>query len=106
MKIKPGMAALASLYVVSTAQASNFADSATLPEIVHFENQALTLGGELYRPPGNGPFPAVLYNHGSASGMWSSEAKLPLPGNRLVAYRRCLAMRPIDIVRPWMQPVA
>lgn len=32
------------------------------------------LGGELYRPAGTGPFPAVLYNHGSAPGMLNSQA--------------------------------
>jgi carboxymethylenebutenolidase len=44
------------------------------PEIVHFKNGDLELAGELYRPAGKGPFPAVLYNHGSAPGMFNSEA--------------------------------
>lgn len=44
------------------------------PEIVSFESQGLVLGGELYKPPGSGPFPAVLYNHGSAPGMLNSQA--------------------------------
>ncbi|MFZ6718571.1 alpha/beta hydrolase family protein [Undibacterium sp. Ji49W] len=74
MKIKLCIAAIASLYFVNATQANDKIDNATVPEIVHFENQALTLGGELYKPAGNGPFPAVLYNHGSASGMWSSDA--------------------------------
>lgn len=42
---------------------------ASQPEIVHFASGTLTLGGELYLPKGPGPFPAVLYNHGSAEGM-------------------------------------
>lgn len=44
------------------------------PEIVRFASGDQTLGGELYMPAGPGPFPAVLYNHGSAPGMLSSQA--------------------------------
>jgi len=32
---------------------------------VTFTSGDLTLAGYLYKPPGNGPFPAVLWNHGS-----------------------------------------
>src|SRR5476649_2378191 len=46
----------------------------TTPEIVHFQNGEHELGGELFKPEGNGPFPVVLYNHGSAPGMLNSEA--------------------------------
>src|SRR5262249_7811110 len=35
------------------------------PEEVNFLSGKLMLHGFLYRPEGNGPFPAVLYNHGS-----------------------------------------
>ena len=35
------------------------------PEIVPFRSGDLTLQGLLWRPAGQGPFPAVLYNHGS-----------------------------------------
>lgn len=35
------------------------------PEEVKFPSGDLQLHGFLYRPDGNGPFPAVLYNHGS-----------------------------------------
>ena len=44
------------------------------PEIVHFANVSKLLGGELFKPVGPGPFPAVLYNHGSAPGMLNSQA--------------------------------
>jgi carboxymethylenebutenolidase len=44
------------------------------PEIVYFPSGNLTLGGELYMPQGKGPFPAVLYNHGSAAGFLSDQA--------------------------------
>jgi len=43
-------------------------------EVVSFPSGNLTLRGVLYKPEGTGPFPAVVYNHGSAPGMLSSEA--------------------------------
>lgn len=43
-------------------------------EVISFPSGALTLHGELYRPKGSGPFPAVVYNHGSAPGMISKSA--------------------------------
>jgi len=43
-------------------------------KIVHFPSGNLTLGGELYKPKGDGPFPAVLYNHGSAEKFLSDTA--------------------------------
>lgn len=35
------------------------------PELVTFSSGALTLAGVLYQPPGLGPFPAIVFNHGS-----------------------------------------
>src|SRR5215471_6195850 len=35
------------------------------PEIVEFTSSNLPLKGYLWKPPGRGPFPAVLFNHGS-----------------------------------------
>jgi dienelactone hydrolase len=43
-------------------------------KIVAFPSGNITLHGVLYKPSGAGPFPAVLYNHGSAPGMYSNEA--------------------------------
>jgi dienelactone hydrolase len=43
-------------------------------EVVSFRNGALDLKGVVYRPVGKGPFPAVVYNHGSAAGMLSQSA--------------------------------
>lgn len=40
------------------------------PELVTYYSDLLTLHGFLYRPPGPGPFPAIVFNHGSE----------PLPG--------------------------
>jgi carboxymethylenebutenolidase len=42
-------------------------------EVVTFPSGELTLHGVLYRPDGAGPFPGVVYNHGSAPGMLSKE---------------------------------
>ncbi len=43
-------------------------------ELVTFPSGTLTLTGVVYKPQGAGPFPAVVYNHGSASGMISAQA--------------------------------
>jgi carboxymethylenebutenolidase len=43
-------------------------------DIVAFPSGEITLHGVLYKPEGTGPFPAVVYNHGSAAGMLSKEA--------------------------------
>lgn len=40
------------------------------PALVTFKSGDLTLSGFLYKPDGDGPFPAIVYNHGSE----------PLPG--------------------------
>ena len=48
--------------------------SATASETVTFKNGDLVLHGLLYRPVGRGPFPAVLFNHGSAPGMLNTQA--------------------------------
>jgi len=51
--------------------------SPTVPagaEVVSFHSGDLTLQGLLYKPEGRGPFPAVVYNHGSARGMLSEQA--------------------------------
>jgi carboxymethylenebutenolidase len=43
-------------------------------EVVTFASGARTLHGVVHRPAGAGPFPALLYNHGSAPGMEPVEA--------------------------------
>jgi dienelactone hydrolase len=43
-------------------------------EVVSFPSGDLTLHGVVYKPEGAGPFPAVVYNHGSAPGMLSAQA--------------------------------
>src|SRR4029077_18167188 len=43
-------------------------------ETVTFPSGEITLHGVLHRPEGAGPFPAVVYNHGSAPRMMSERA--------------------------------
>ena len=43
-------------------------------EVVSFPSHGKTLHGVLMKPDGDGPFPAILYNHGAAEGMLSSQA--------------------------------
>jgi carboxymethylenebutenolidase len=43
------------------------------PELISFPSGGLTLQGILYKPRGVGPFPAVLFNHGSGPGLTSDE---------------------------------
>ena len=42
-----------------------YEDAGVPPSLVAFPSGARTLHGFLYRPRGDGPFPAVVYNHGS-----------------------------------------
>lgn len=43
-------------------------------EEVAFPSGKKTLHGLIYKPAGSGPFPTVLYNHGSAPGLLNNEA--------------------------------
>lgn len=43
-------------------------------EVVTFPSGGRTLHGVVHKPAGPGPFPALLYNHGSAPGMEPAEA--------------------------------
>ncbi len=60
------------LVAVATTATGRFA--APTADTVSFPSGRLTLHGVLYKPEGAGPFPAVLYNHGSAKGMVSQQA--------------------------------
>src|SRR5258707_599440 len=41
--------------------------------VVSFSSGDITLQGVVFKPEGAGPFPAVVYNHGSAPGMLSKD---------------------------------
>lgn len=43
-------------------------------EEVSFPSGNKTLHGLIYKPAGSGPFPTILYNHGSAPGLLNNEA--------------------------------
>jgi carboxymethylenebutenolidase len=53
---------------------ATFAIAQPASDIITFTSGNLTLKGVLFKPEGAGPFPAVVYNHGSAAGMLSQEA--------------------------------
>ena len=71
--------ALAFRYLAAPKQAighlaTGVKDGSPEPVLIHFRIGGRAYGGELFKPPGDGPFPAVLYNHGSAPGMLNSQA--------------------------------
>jgi carboxymethylenebutenolidase len=43
-------------------------------DVIEFRSGEITLHGTLYKPEGPGPFPAIVYNHGSAPDMLSKQA--------------------------------
>jgi carboxymethylenebutenolidase len=49
-------------------QAGAQQSASSTPVRVSFPSGSVTLGGTVYKPRGEGPFPAVVYNHGSAPG--------------------------------------
>jgi carboxymethylenebutenolidase len=60
--------------IVAIAVGCGTARPKSVAEEVTFTSGGLTLRGALYKPTGAGPFPAVLFNHGSAPGMLNSQA--------------------------------
>jgi carboxymethylenebutenolidase len=68
---------VAGCFGCGTTQPKSGGPSAASPRVaeeVTFSSGGLTLRGALYKPIGTGPFPAVLFNHGSAPGMLNSQA--------------------------------
>ena len=65
-KVAP-LIALASLSAVGADKPGGAATQpgGPAPELVSFPRGGATLQGWIYKPAGAGPFPAVLYNHGS-----------------------------------------
>jgi carboxymethylenebutenolidase len=63
---KPYFSALFALFLLPSVLA--------VAETVTFPSGEITLHGVLYKPEGTGPFPAIVYNHGSAPGMMSEQA--------------------------------
>jgi dienelactone hydrolase len=63
MKVFAVLMMMISMLSASSAQAGD--PPIGTPDTVVVRNGSLTLRGLLWRPVGGGPFPAVLYNHGS-----------------------------------------
>ena len=53
------------ILVLCTGSHFVFSQTDIQPDTVIFSSGTLKLKGLLWKPPGKGPFPAVLYNHGS-----------------------------------------
>jgi len=62
---KPYLSIIALLAVTSTLAMTAEGQRSDQPETVEVHNGPVTLHALLWRPPGRGPFPAVLLNHGS-----------------------------------------
>ena len=62
---KPWIFLLASLVLASLLATTAEAKASGGPETVSVHNDSVTLHGLIWRPPGRGPFPATLLNHGS-----------------------------------------
>src|SRR5260370_36138739 len=48
--------------------ASDAEDALRQPELIEFRSGDLDLKGFIWKPAGAGPFPAILWDHGSAKG--------------------------------------
>jgi pimeloyl-ACP methyl ester carboxylesterase len=57
--------ALVTLVLVFATPVISWAQTSTTPETVEIHNGSVTLHALLWTPPGRGPFPAILFNHGS-----------------------------------------
>ena len=75
------MLLIALFFFLSPLTAFASATPSVKPEIITFKNGELTLKGELFKPVGNGPFPVVIYNHGSAPAMLNSQASAMIAPN-------------------------
>ena len=85
-------AACFALLAASALAASTEALAQAQPELVSFRSGELELKGFLWKPAGSGPFPAVLWNHGSEKlpGSVETVARFFLPRNYVffVPHRR------------------
>jgi hypothetical protein len=61
-------------FVLLVGSAAAQATTIPPPQVIKFQSGGKTLHGLLYKPGGAGPFPAIVFNHGSAPGMASKDA--------------------------------
>jgi poly(3-hydroxybutyrate) depolymerase len=103
-----GLALLASAALLALTLAGHVAMAAG-PDPVEFRDGDLTLKGILYRPDGNGPFPAIVAMHdcgglfnatggvGARYRDWEASFRWPPQhGQPIAARAACLALRPIS----------
>jgi predicted acyl esterase len=62
---KPCVIILAGLVLVSALATTAEGQASGGPETIVVHNGTVTLHALLWRPQGHGPFPAILFNHGS-----------------------------------------
>ena len=67
------------LALASGMRATSLAGHPIAPREITFSSGGLTLKGWLHLPPGNGPFPCVITNHGSASKRARRMSRGPAP---------------------------
>ncbi len=79
------LASLACLIATDVAGAHEHDAAMGAVETVSFDSGGKTLRGYLYKPAGSGPFPTVLYNHGSSPGTINNAA-FELLGPMFVAH--------------------
>ncbi len=65
LSFRAGAVMLAFLAGCATTGSVSVRHDAAVPELVTFDSGGLKLKGLVWKPAGPGPFPAVLYNHGS-----------------------------------------
>ncbi len=80
---------LVSAFMLLTPQSSPSAQPASEDSSPHmeifYESGPLRLEGYLYRPTGDGPFPVIIYNHGSREGQERTERPFAFIGRLLTA---------------------
>jgi dienelactone hydrolase len=80
---------LASAFMLASPNSSRAAQPApqdSSPYLqIFYESGGLRLEGYLYRPSGDGPFPIIIYNHGSREGAERSERPFVFIGRLLTA---------------------
>ncbi len=83
MNNEDGAPALRTVLVAALLMAASPDDVAF--ERVFYPSGKLRIEGYIYRPAGDGPFPVVIYNHGSREGEERSERPFPHVGRLLTA---------------------
>ena len=67
------LGALMGVWASSDARAQSTAKTISGPDTVEFKSGSLALRGLVWRPTGRGPFPAILFTHGSGRALYARE---------------------------------